>query len=104
MKPQDLSIKRKINVTLMGTPQPKINELEWVDGRIFANVWMTGTVVRIDPKSGVIDGLMDLTPLIPKNLSMDAVANGLAWDKVRRRLYVTGKLWPRVYELRLKRS
>ena len=98
----DLSIKRRINVTLMGRSQDKLNELEWVEGKIFANVWMTGSIVRIRPRSGIIDGIIDISPLMPKGLSQDAVANGIAWDTGRHRLYVTGKFWPKVYELRLK--
>jgi glutamine cyclotransferase len=97
----DFTVTRKITVTLNGSALGKINELEWVDGRIFANVWMTSMIVRINPDSGVIDGLLDLSTLIPKGLSTDAVANGIAWHPSQRRLYVTGKFWPKVYALRL---
>ena len=62
---------------------------------------MTSTIVRIDPKSGIIDGLMDLSALTPKDISQDAVANGIAWDGTKKRLYVTGKLWPTIFELSL---
>ena len=79
------------------------NELEFVGGKIFANVWMTTMIVRIDPKSGVIDGIMDMSSLVPAGLPQDAVLNGIAWDEGKKRLYVTGKLWPKVFELELGR-
>jgi glutamine cyclotransferase len=102
IEPKQLKVKRRVSVTLAGKPMDRLNELEMVEGKIFANVWMTSTIVRIDPKSGVIDGLMDISRLIPKNGSPEAVANGIAWDQKKRRLYVTGKLWPKVFELKLK--
>lgn len=96
-----MKINKRLRVTLSGKPMDQLNELEMVDGKIFANVWMTSTVVRIDPKTGAVDGLMDLGSLVPKSLHPDAVANGIAWDGRKKRLYVTGKLWPKVFELRL---
>jgi glutamine cyclotransferase len=90
-----------LKVTLSGEPLDKLNELEFIDGKIFANVWMSLTVVRINPKSGCIDGLLDLSSISPKGMNMDAVANGLAWDAARKKLYVTGKLWPKVFELEI---
>ncbi len=99
--PKTFKVKKTIKVTLSGKPMDRLNELEMVNGKIFANVWMTSTVVRIDPNTGVVDGLMDLSSLVPKNLNPDAVANGIAWDSSNKRLFVTGKLWPNVFELRL---
>lgn len=90
---------KTIKVTLAGQAFDRLNELEWVEGKIMANVYMSSTVVVIDPKTGVIDALMDVSALVPRGLSIEAVANGLAWDKSRRRLYVTGKYWPKVFEL-----
>jgi glutamine cyclotransferase len=97
-----LKPKKRIKVTLAGQEFDRLNELEWVDGKIMANVYMTSTVVVVNPKTGVIDALMDLSSLVPNGLSMEAVANGLAWDHSKRRLYVTGKYWPKVFELSLK--
>jgi len=99
--PKSKKFKRSLKVTLSGEPLDKLNELEFIDGKIFANVWMSLTVVRINPKSGCIDGLLDLSSISPKGMNMDAVANGLAWDAARKKLYVTGKLWPKVFELEI---
>lgn len=101
VNPKNMKVTKTLKVTLSGKSMDRLNELEMIDGKIFANIWMTSTVVRINPKSGVIDGLMDLSELVPKQSHPDAVANGLAWDAARRRLFVTGKLWPKVYELTL---
>lgn len=98
---KSLKVKRSLKVTLSGKEMDRLNELEFVNGKLFANVWMTSTIVRIDPKTGQIDGLMDLGPLVPKGLSLDAVANGIAWDAKKKILYVTGKLWPKVFALKL---
>lgn len=97
-----LKPKKTIKVTLAGQEFDRLNELEWVDGKIMANVYMSSTVVVINPKTGVVDALLDFSTLVPNGVSMEAVANGLAWDKSNRRLYVTGKYWPRVFELSLK--
>lgn len=81
----------------------RLNELEWVDGQIFANIWQSNLVIRIDPKSGDVTGIMDLTKLVPSGpLDPDAVLNGLAWDPDKKILYVTGKLWPKLFALKLK--
>lgn len=100
--PNTLKPQGTITVKLMGQEFDKLNELEFVEGRIFANVFMSSTVVMIHPRSGQIEGLMDLSTLVPKGLSAEAIANGLAWDSAKRRLYVTGKFWPKVYELKLE--
>jgi glutamine cyclotransferase len=81
----------------------RLNELEFVGGKIFANVWTTTMIVRIEPKTGVIDGIMDMSTLVPAGLTQDAVLNGIAWDEGKKRLYVTGKLWSKVFELELGR-
>jgi len=97
-----LKPKKTIKVTLAEQEFDRLNELEWVDGKIMANVYMSSTVVVINPKTGLIDSMLDLSTLVPSGLSVEAVANGLAWDKTKRRLYVTGKYWPKVFELSLK--
>ena len=80
-----------------------LNELEVVDGLILANVWLTGFVVGIDPQDGTVRRVIDLRPLQQLNnvAGGDAVLNGIAWDADGRRLFVTGKLWPWLYEIRL---
>ena len=80
-----------------------LNELEWVDGHILANVWMTDYAVRIDPLSGKVVGLIDLTQLhqAAGTFGQDQVANGIAWDQRARKLYFTGKEWPALFEVKL---
>lgn len=94
-----LQVNRTVKVTLAGEDFDKLNELEFVRGRILANVFMSATVVIINPESGVIEAMMDLSSLAPKSASIEAIANGLAWDSNKKRLYATGKYWPKVFEL-----
>jgi len=84
----------------------KINELEYIGGVIFANVWQTSRIIRIDPSSGMITGIIDLSELVPRQYRghMDHVLNGIAYDSEGKRIFVTGKMWPRVYELDLLKS
>lgn len=82
-------------------PVGRLNELEWADGAVFANVWHSARVAVIDPATGRVRRWLDLGPLVPPGLGPEAVANGLAWNPATRRLYVTGKLWPAVYVLEL---
>ena len=104
LDPATLGERRRLNVTLRGRPLERLNELEWVNGEIYANVWMTPFIARIDPVSGVVTGLIDLTRLAAENSTEDdAVLNGIAYDPARDRLFVTGKLWPRLYEIDLVR-
>ena len=105
LDPATLKEKRRIRVTFDGRPVASINELEWVKGEIFANVWRTDRIVRIDPDSGEIKGVIDLGGLLqtqgPVTQQVD-VLNGIAYDAAKDRLFVTGKLWPYLFEIRLK--
>ena len=95
----------RIAVTADGRPLDQINELEWVDGEILANIWQDSRIARIDPETGVVRAFIDLDRLAPTGPEVDPnddVANGVAWDAATRRLYVTGKRWPHLYEIRLK--
>jgi len=95
----------RIKVSHKGKPLRNLNELEWIDGEIFANVWMTDYLVRINPKSGEVVGVIDAKILkaeLGPMAAPDAVLNGIAWDAAGRRLFVTGKLWPKLFEIRLK--
>ena len=104
--PDDFSTIGTIEVTLGGRPVRRLNELEWVDGEIWANVWMTPMIVRIDPDSGHVTGLVNLTSVIPAGLehSREAVPNGIAWNAQTGQVFVTGKLWPVLYEISLPQS
>ncbi len=91
-------------VTLRGQPLARLNELEWVDGQVLANVWQTDIIVRIDPttRPGQRHHRPDRADARPVGLDpTDAVLNGIAWDADGRRLFVTGKNWPTLFEIRL---
>jgi glutamine cyclotransferase len=92
-----------VTVTWEGAPVRNLNELEWVNGAVYANVWYSPLIARIDPNSGAITDWINLAPLVAKHagLGRDAVLNGIAWDAKARQLYVTGKNWPLIYVLRL---
>ena len=93
----------EITVTVEGNPVVRINELEWIDGMIWANVWQTDLILRIDPSDGVVTGVLDLTGLLPADLQTDAdVLNGIAWDAASGHMLVTGKLWPRLFEIEVQ--
>jgi len=82
----------------------RLNELEWIDGAIFANIWGMNAIVRIDPNSGVVTGVIDLRGLLPKEDFTEGktnVLNGIAYDAKAKRLFVTGKNWPKLFEIEL---
>jgi len=83
-----------------GSPIANINELEYINGEIYANIWLTDAVARIDPASGLVVGWIDLTGLLPAGTPGD-VLNGIAYDDVTGHLLVTGKFWPWLFELRV---
>jgi len=78
-----------------------LNELEYINGEVWANIWYRDYLVRIDPQSGVVNSLVDLSNLNSNRRRFDDVLNGIAWDAENERLFVTGKLWPRLYEIRV---
>lgn len=104
--PARFTVKRTVKVTFQGRPLRQLNELEWVGGQILANVWMTNYVVRIDPASGKVVGIIDVSPLLQAAgvTGHDQVPNGIAWDSAKGKLYMTGKEWPWLYEVRLERT
>jgi glutamine cyclotransferase len=95
--------KRRVGVHDGDTPITQLNELEFVNGEILANVWQTDRIARISPQTGAVVGWIDLTGLLSPvyRLPANAVLNGIAYDASRRRLFVTGKLWPSVFEIRI---
>jgi glutaminyl-peptide cyclotransferase len=98
-----LSEKRRIHVHDGPKAIDQLNELEYVEGQIFANIWQTNRIARISPQTGDVVGWIDLSGLLSPmyQLERGAVLNGIAYDSLRKRLFVTGKLWPRVFEIRL---
>ena len=106
LDPQTFAEQRRVRVTSGGKPVPLLNALQWVRGELFANIWWSAHVVRIDPGSGEVLGWIDLSGLkrsLRVRLPADAVLNGVAWDEEGERLFVTGKLWPTLFEIRLPR-
>jgi glutaminyl-peptide cyclotransferase len=102
--PASFRERRRISVTDGGVPVTHLNELEFVKGEIYANVWTTDFIARIDPASGRVTGWIDLRGLLPAREQVgDAVLNGIAYDAAGDRLFVTGKLWPRLFEIALVR-
>jgi glutamine cyclotransferase len=103
LDPDNFQVRKTIAVGAGSTPVSEINELEYVKGEIYANIWHEDRIARIDPQTGRILGWIDLTGLLPRGEVHDeeAVLNGIAYDETNGRLYVTGKLWPKLFEIRL---
>jgi glutaminyl-peptide cyclotransferase len=105
--PETLQEIGRLTVTEYGQPLKNINELEWIKGEIFANVWTTNRIVRIDPATGKVTGSIDLTGLLSPDDAAQGepdVLNGIAYDSKGDRLFVTGKRWPKLFEIRLKKK
>ena len=104
LDPLTLQEVRRIHVTDDGRLVKNLNELEWVKGEIFANVWQTNLIARIDPQTGSVKGWIDLAGLLPVADSAGVdVLNGIAYDSGGDRLFVTGKNWPKLFQIRLVR-
>jgi glutamine cyclotransferase len=104
LDPQTLQEKRRLKVSAEGRPVDMLNELEWVDGEIYANIWQTDRIARIDPKTGKVVGWIDLSGLLAPADRVPGhtdVLNGIAYDPLTKRLFVTGKLWPKLFQIKL---
>ena len=102
LDPLTFAERRRIKVTAGGTPLRHLNELEYMKGEILANVWMTDSVVRVSPETGRVTGYIDLRGLLtPAERASVDVLNGIAYDEKGDRLFVTGKLWPWVFEIQI---
>ena len=99
----NLKLDRKVVVRLQDRPVRWLNELEYIDGRIWANVYTSDEIVIINPRTGKVEGVIDCTGLLPRNLRTDStdVLNGIAFNPQDGKIYLTGKNWPRLYEVRL---
>jgi glutamine cyclotransferase len=104
MDPNTFKVDRRLYVTADGKPVMRLNELEFVHGEILANIWLTSRIGRIDPRSGLVKGWIDLRSLVSQIGSPypDAVPNGIAYDRAGSRLFVTGKDWPTLFQIRLR--
>jgi glutaminyl-peptide cyclotransferase len=104
LDPATFTERRRVRVTAAGAPLSNLNELEAVRGEIFANVWQTDYVARIDPATGTVNGYIDFRGLLSaREREGTDVMNGIAYDAAGDRLFITGKLWPRVFEVRITR-
>lgn len=103
LDPDTFATRRRVAVQAGGQYIGNLNELEFIDGEVWANVWMSQQIVRINPETGGITGVIDLTGLADRTERGpgDSVLNGIAWDAEQRRLLVTGKLWSHVFEISL---
>ncbi|MDP3567498.1 glutaminyl-peptide cyclotransferase [Sediminibacterium sp.] len=101
--PKEMNPVKTLNVNENGYATDALNELEYINGFIYANIWMTGYVVKIDPKTGNVVAKINFTPMSYniKNLHPNALEmNGIAFDSIADKIYVTGKLWPYIYEVK----
>ena len=102
LDPVTFAEKRRLKVTASGAPLRNLNELEVVKGEIFANIWQIDYIARIAPSTGKVTACVDLRRLLtPSERSSTDVLNGIAYDRAHDRLFVTGKLWPKVFEIKL---
>ena len=101
--PNTLKEQNRLKVSDGGEPVVNLNELEYVRGEIYANVWLTDRIARINPSTGHVSSWIDLTGLLSESerTSRDAVLNGIAYDAAHDRLFVTGKLWPKLFEIKV---
>jgi glutaminyl-peptide cyclotransferase len=103
--PDTFGVQSMINVQDEGRDITQLNELEYIKGEIYANVWLTDRIARIDPQTGKVNAWIDLSGILPPKARPDpmAVLNGIAYDEESDRLFVTGKYWPKLFEIKLKR-
>ena len=102
LDPKTLAVTRTLRVQDAGKPVSNLNELEWIEGEIWANVWMTDRIARISPNTGEVNAWIDLSTLFGRSGQRTPpadVLNGIAYDKATRRIYITGKKWPRLYQI-----
>lgn len=98
--PKTFAVLGTLNVKLAGNPVYQLNELECFDGAVYANVWQTDNILRIDPKDGRVTAVIDASGLLtPEERQKTDVLNGIAWDPQKKTFLITGKLWPKVFEV-----
>ncbi len=103
--PKTFDLRSSVTVTLSGIPQEKLNELEYANGAVYANVYQTNTILRIDPKSGKVTGIINVPELLAPDAARRAdVLNGIAYDRKTGHFYITGKLWPYLFEVKFKKQ
>lgn len=99
--PKTFAVTGSVDVTRHGVPVANLNELEWWDGQVYANIWQTDLIVRINPASGAVTAVIEATDLLTRDERVGAeVLNGIAVVPERGTFFITGKLWPRLFEVR----
>uniref|UniRef100_UPI0040569029 glutaminyl-peptide cyclotransferase n=1 Tax=Alistipes sp. TaxID=1872444 RepID=UPI0040569029 len=103
INPETMAQERRFGVTMRGESLTHLNELEWIDGKIWANVYTTDHIVIINPENGVVEGVINLSGILPESErdSRTDVLNGIAYDAATKRIFVTGKNWSKLFEIRL---
>ncbi len=103
--PKTFAVTKSIVVTDHGESVLKINELEWIKGELWANIWQSDQIARIDPATGHVTGWIDMAGLLPSmdKTGKEDVLNGIAYDAATDKIYVTGKYWPKIFEIKVKR-
>ena len=110
VRPGDFKLMKIVSVHNHLGPVNNLNELEYINGYVYANQWETDYILKIDPSSGLVTGILDFTDALKrfaninydkKSVQQGAVLNGIAWDSASNRLFVTGKLWPKMLEVKL---
>jgi len=103
LDPQSFQVKDSVTVTYQGEEIVRLNELEYIHDEVYANIWQTDYIVRINPESGQVTGWIDLSGILPvEEYTHDTgVLNGIAYDPVTDRLFITGKRWPSIFEIKL---
>lgn len=103
LNPETMQQERLLKVTLRGESLPHLNELEWIDGKIWANVYTTNYIVIINPSSGIVEGVINLEGILPASEydNKTDVLNGIAYDEAAKRIFVTGKNWSKLFEIKL---
>ena len=105
LDPATFGETKRVRVVAAGQPLKNLNELEFVKGEVLANIWQTDYVARINPSTGVVTGYIDFRGLLSaREREGTDVLNGIAYDEKTDRLFITGKLWPRVFEVRITRK
>jgi|SRR5688572_19639734 len=104
LDPQSYKPLRTLAITMNGQPVPQLNELEFIDDEIWANVWQTDMILRINPATGQVTTFLNLKGILApsERKGSEAVLNGIAYDAEQKRIFITGKLWPRIFEIKLK--
>lgn len=103
--PDNLKEIKKLNITYNGSSALYANELEYIKGFIYANIWTTNYIAKIDPSNGKIVGLIDLTPLYLKAIKenpQSEATNGIAYDSQKDKVFITGKFWPYIFEIKFQ--